>query len=178
MGERDDARPLMMGGGDGCGGGDGVRELVVYICWGGYTEEGGDRMLSYCGGRKDCVWVKENMCVREVQNLVEEVMGEGLKGRKLWYSMKYDRTEVMLLWRDVDVKKLMKGNDEHGYIYVGGETGSFGRRFDDNAAVGDKGLQEGMGGGGNGKMTVDGGRNVEGEVVCGTSGRASGSGNR
>jgi len=63
------------------------------------------------------------MSVVDVQRLVEEVMGEGLKGRKMWYNMKYDGREVMLLMRDVDVKKLMKGNDKHGYIYVGGEEG-------------------------------------------------------
>ena len=41
MGQQDDGRLMMMGGGDGCGGGDGVRELVVYVCWGGYLKEGG-----------------------------------------------------------------------------------------------------------------------------------------
>jgi len=52
---RVDTGLMMIGGEDGRGGDDGLREVVVYICWGGYLEEGGDRMLSYRGGRKDCV---------------------------------------------------------------------------------------------------------------------------
>ena len=56
MGERDDIRLMMIGGRDAHRGGDGVNELVVYICSGGYLEEG--RMLSYRGGRKDCIWVR------------------------------------------------------------------------------------------------------------------------
>jgi len=94
----------------------------------------------------------------------------------MWYNMKYDRREVMLLGKDVDVIKLMKGNEECGYIYVGGEEESFVRRLHDSAAVGVRGVQEGMCGGGNGKRTVVGDHTVEGEVVCGTSGRGSGSG--
>jgi len=33
-------------------------------------------MFSRCSGRKDCVWVKENMSMLHVRRLVE-VMGEG-----------------------------------------------------------------------------------------------------
>ena len=80
MGERDDRGLIMMEGGNGGGGGDGMRELAVYVCWGGYLEEGGDRMFLYRGGRKDCIRIKENMTVENVERLVEEIMGEGLQG--------------------------------------------------------------------------------------------------
>jgi len=104
MGEPDGRGLIMMEGGYAGGGGNGLRELSVYVCWGGYLEEGGDRMLSYHGGRKDCIWIKENMPVVLEERLVEEVMGKGLKGWEMWYSMKYDRREVLLLGKDVDVK--------------------------------------------------------------------------
>jgi len=82
-------------------------------------------MFLYHGGRKDCIWIKENMAVENVERLVEELMGEGLQGRKMWYSMKYNRREVLLLRKDVDVMKLMKGNKDYAYIYVGGKEGPF-----------------------------------------------------
>jgi len=41
-GERDDKGLIMMDGGNVGGGGNGLRELIVYVCWGGYLEEGGD----------------------------------------------------------------------------------------------------------------------------------------
>ena len=52
-------------------------------------------------------------------------MGEGLKGREMWYTMKYDRREVLLLLKDVDVLNLTKGNEDYVYIYVGGKEGPF-----------------------------------------------------
>ena len=36
----DDRCMMMIGGGNAGGGGDGVREIVVCICWGWYLEEG------------------------------------------------------------------------------------------------------------------------------------------
>jgi len=78
-------------------------------------------MLSYRGGRKDCIWVKGNMLVLVMQRLVEEVIGEALQERGICYTMKYDRREPLHFRKDVDVMKLLKGHDEHAYIYVGGE---------------------------------------------------------
>ncbi|KAJ8435704.1 hypothetical protein Cgig2_002661 [Carnegiea gigantea] len=75
------------------------------------------------GERKDCVWVKENMGVLEVLRIVEEAMGKGIRGRRMWYSLKYNRLELLPLGRDGDVKKLMKGNDEYAYLYVAGSEG-------------------------------------------------------
>ena len=68
-------------------GGDGGREITVYVCWEGFVEEGAGGKLCYKGGRKDCVWVKENKGVLDVLRLVEEV-GEGLRSRLMWYSLK------------------------------------------------------------------------------------------
>jgi len=73
MGKIDDRCLIMNGGGDACRRGDEVRELAVYVRWGGYLEEGKDQMLSYRDGRKDCIWVKAYMPVLVVQRLVEEV---------------------------------------------------------------------------------------------------------
>ncbi|KAJ8439204.1 hypothetical protein Cgig2_003417 [Carnegiea gigantea] len=75
------------------------------------------------GGRKDCVQVKENMGVVKVMRLVEEAMGEGIRGRLVWYSLKCNRMELLPLGRDGDVRKLMKVNDEHTYLYVAGSEG-------------------------------------------------------
>ncbi|KAJ8437858.1 hypothetical protein Cgig2_002992 [Carnegiea gigantea] len=47
-------------------------------------------------------------------------MGEGLRGRRMWYSLKCNRFELLPLRRDGDFKKLMKGNDEYAYLYVAG----------------------------------------------------------
>ncbi|KAJ8444285.1 hypothetical protein Cgig2_029698 [Carnegiea gigantea] len=79
--------------------------------------------LCYKGRRKDCVWVKENMGVLDVLRLVEEVMGEGLRSRLMWYSLKCNQMELLPLGRDADVGKLMKGNDEYAYVYVEGSEG-------------------------------------------------------
>ncbi|KAJ8426902.1 hypothetical protein Cgig2_024393 [Carnegiea gigantea] len=81
----------------------------------------GKVMLS--GGRKDYVWVKENICVLEVLRIVGEAMGEGVRGWQMWYSLKCNRLELLPLGRDSDVKKLMKGNDEYAYLYVAGSEG-------------------------------------------------------
>ena len=45
-------------------------------------------------------------------------MGEGLKGRRLWYNTKYNQSTLLLLHRDGDVCKLITSNDEFAYIYI------------------------------------------------------------
>jgi len=72
--------------------------------------------LCYMGAKKDRVWVMVNMGVVEVLRLVEEAMGEGIRGRLIWYSLKYNRMELLSLGQDGDVRKLMKGNDEYAYL--------------------------------------------------------------
>ena len=42
MEERDDRGLIMLDGENGGGSGNRMKELAVYVCWGGYLEEGGD----------------------------------------------------------------------------------------------------------------------------------------
>ena len=95
-----------------------MREVFLYLCWGGQLECGVNGVLSYEGGSSDCVWLKEDMGLDDVVKVVEGTIEEGLQGRSLWYSTKYDRRMVLPLRRDVDVGKLVKGNDEFGYMYI------------------------------------------------------------
>ena len=78
--------------------------------------------------------------------------------------MKHDRREVLSFGKDVDV---MKGNDEHVYIYVGGEKGEFFQGLDDSAGVSRGCVQQGTFGTGNGKRTMADGHSAEGEVTKG-----------
>ncbi|KAJ8436061.1 hypothetical protein Cgig2_000357 [Carnegiea gigantea] len=87
------------------------------ICEEVEVKSGRNGVLTYQGGSRDCVWVRQNIRVDEVK-LAEEIVGEGLKGRKLWYNTKYDRSMWMLLHRDVDVCKLIKSNDEFACMYI------------------------------------------------------------
>ncbi|KAJ8422965.1 LOW QUALITY PROTEIN: hypothetical protein Cgig2_002714 [Carnegiea gigantea] len=61
--------------------------------------------------------LKENMGLEELRREVSETTGIELT--KLWYNLKYDRGMVMKLEGDDDVRMFMKGNDEHGYLYMG-----------------------------------------------------------
>ena len=49
---------------------------------------------------------------------MEGTIQEGLQGCSLWYSTKYDQKMLLPLQRDGDVGKLVKGNDEFGYMYI------------------------------------------------------------
>lgn len=51
--------------------------------------------MLYHDGRKDCVWVEENMSTLQVLMLVDEVVGGALKGRVMWNSVKYERRELI-----------------------------------------------------------------------------------
>ena len=103
-------------GGEGSDGG----EFLVYICWGGYVEVRSDGGLTYHGGRSDCAWLRKGMGIGNMVRVVEEVMGEGLSDRSMWFNTKYDRSMMVWMQRDVDVGKLIKGNEEFAYIYVAG----------------------------------------------------------
>ena len=84
-------------------------------------------MVAYKGGRKDYLWVKEKTSILELQMSMEDVMREGLGNRVVWYSLKYDRREVIRLGRDVDVEKSIKGHEEYAYVYVAGDEDPFTR---------------------------------------------------
>jgi len=71
-----------------------------------------------CRRENDCVWLRQDMRFDDVVKDVEGTIEEGLRGCTLWYSTKYDRKMLMQLQRDGDVGKLVKGNDEFGYMYI------------------------------------------------------------
>jgi len=48
-----------------------VREVFLYLCWGGQLERGGNGVLSYAGGRSDCVWLSQDMRFDDVVKVVE-----------------------------------------------------------------------------------------------------------
>jgi len=50
--------------------------------------------------------------------VVDGMIQEGLQERTLWYNIKYDRKMLSPLQRDGDVGKLVKDNDEFGYMYI------------------------------------------------------------
>jgi len=77
--------------------------------------------LCYNGGMKGCMWVKENTGV--VLRLVKEVMGDGIRGRLMWYILKYNRIELLPLGCDGDVRKLLNDNDEYAYLCMAGSKG-------------------------------------------------------
>ena len=58
-------------------------------------EEWSNGMVAYKGGRKDCLWVNEKTSALELRMLGEDVMREGLDNRVMWYSLTYDRREVI-----------------------------------------------------------------------------------
>ncbi|KAJ8423072.1 hypothetical protein Cgig2_009341 [Carnegiea gigantea] len=100
-----------------------AKEVVFYVCFGGYIEEVSNRRVLYVGGRTECVWMWENVGEVAAIKLVEEVLGECLGECTLWFSMKFDRRIVVPFGRDGDLLKLMKGNDEFIFMYVGGKDG-------------------------------------------------------
>jgi len=114
--------------------------------------------------------VKADMSMLVVRRLVEEVMGEALQEREMWYGVKYDRGALLPLQKDVDLKKLLKGNDDDAYIYVGGEERAVMQRLHESD-VGRGCLQDGISGASNGKRNGGGGRGGEDDVKGGTIGR-------
>ena len=64
------------------------------------------------------MWITQGMTFDEVVKVVEATIEEGLRGRRLLYSTKYDRKMLLPLQRDGDVGKLLKGNDDFGYKYI------------------------------------------------------------
>ncbi|KAJ8437177.1 LOW QUALITY PROTEIN: hypothetical protein Cgig2_003806 [Carnegiea gigantea] len=81
-------------------------------------EDGGDRKVTYAGVSRKCMVVKEGMGMEEVQRIVTEITGNDLTDHKLWYIRLGDGNEG-----EADVRMFLKGNDEHGYFYVGESDG-------------------------------------------------------
>jgi len=55
--------------------------------------------------------------------LVEQLLGECLGERMLWFSMKFDRRIVLSFRKDGDFLKLIKGIDEFAFMYMRGRMG-------------------------------------------------------
>ncbi|KAJ8420221.1 hypothetical protein Cgig2_030903 [Carnegiea gigantea] len=95
-----------------------VREVFGYICLGVYLKRGGNGVLTYHGGSSDCILMRQNMGIADVVKVAEEIMGKGFRECRLWYNTKFNQNIIMPLQGDVDVVKLVKGNDEFSCMYV------------------------------------------------------------
>jgi len=97
-----------------------AKETVVYVCWGGVLQDGGNDTMTYVGGNTRCVWVSQGMGVEDVWKLLEGVVREGVKDQKMWYNLKYDQRLMIELQSDADLRSLIWGNDAHAYLYITG----------------------------------------------------------
>jgi len=96
----------------------GVREMAVYVCWGGVLQDERNGVMTYAGGNSRCIWVYDNMKFGDVLKLVEHAMGVVLKEVNVWYTMKFDRRLLLPFESDGDIRSMMRGNDGHAYLYV------------------------------------------------------------
>ncbi|KAJ8428909.1 hypothetical protein Cgig2_011651 [Carnegiea gigantea] len=64
----------------------------------------------------------------------EGVTWSDMLEEKLWYCLKYDRVMLVAAEGDSDIKVIFKGNDEHGYMYVIGNSSPV-RRAQERGAV-------------------------------------------
>ena len=98
----------------GAKGGGGISCVCVM---GGVLEKGGDGKVTYEGGLRKCMLVKEEVGVKEVQRMVLESIGGNFSEHKICYSMKHDRQILMPIEADLDSKMIFNGNEEHRYLY-------------------------------------------------------------
>ncbi|KAJ8439630.1 hypothetical protein Cgig2_021006 [Carnegiea gigantea] len=110
------------------------REIFKYVLWGGMLAKSGDGKVTYEGGSRKCMVVKEGMGVEELMKMVREMTRSDMLEEKLWYSLKYDREMLVAVEGDSDMKAIFKGNNEHGYMYVT-ENGGPVRRAQEKGAV-------------------------------------------
>ncbi|KAJ8436383.1 hypothetical protein Cgig2_032204 [Carnegiea gigantea] len=117
------------------GDGGGGREIVICVLLeGGVLAQNGKGKVTYEGGSKRCMVVKEGMGVEEVIRIVKEVTGIDMSEKKLWYVLKYDREMLLAVEGDTDMKMIFKGNDEHDYLYVSRNKGPL-RQGEESVAV-------------------------------------------
>jgi len=81
-------------------------------------DDGGDGKVICVGCWTKCIVLKDGLGLEEVRRMVSEITCNVYIVHKLWYSLKYDRGMVMALEGDGDLRMFLKGNDEHGYLYV------------------------------------------------------------
>ncbi|KAJ8441429.1 hypothetical protein Cgig2_023615 [Carnegiea gigantea] len=97
----------------------GERGGCVCVMGGKLGDSGGEK-VTHVGGWTKYIVLKEGVGLEEVQRMVTSNV---LTVHKLWYSLKYDRGMVIELEGDGDLRMFLKGNDEHGYLYVGDNDG-------------------------------------------------------
>ena len=71
--------------------------------------------------------MSEDMRVANVLELLERAMEMSVGELKVWYSIKFDRRMMPPFQDDGDVVSIMRENDGHGYLYVGGMGGHCGQ---------------------------------------------------
>ena len=88
--------------------------------------ESGDGKVTYEGGSRTCMVVRERTGAEELFKMVRKMIESDKSEEKLWYSLKYDRKMLVPVEVDSDVvhvEVIFKGNDEHFYLYVAGGAG-------------------------------------------------------
>jgi len=104
------------------------------------------------------------MYAPQLVRLVEKAMAEALIRRMIWYSLKYERRELIQFGRDVEVGKLTKGKEEYAYIYAARDSRLFVRWL--LCSVGVASGSRGMSSSGRSeRRVVNGAVNVEGKIA-------------
>jgi len=120
----------------------GLREMAVYVCWGGVLQDGTNGVMTYAGGNSRCIWVYDNMRYCDVLKLVENAVGVAWKEVNVWYTMKFDRRLLLPLENDGDIRSMMRGNDGHAYVYVTAKEVALGPRRESAEAEEGGGVRE------------------------------------
>ncbi|KAJ8428406.1 LOW QUALITY PROTEIN: hypothetical protein Cgig2_024552 [Carnegiea gigantea] len=90
-----------------------------YVCFvRGMLVESGDGKVTYEGGSRKCMVVREGTGAEELFKMVRKMIGTDKSEEKLWYNLKYDREMLVPVEVDSNVEVIFKGNEEHGYLYV------------------------------------------------------------
>jgi len=103
--------------------GSGRGERWLCMCDGGQVGRSWSWKSNTCGGWTKYIMLKEGVGFEEVRRMVSEITSDVFTVHKLWCSLKYNLGMVMELQGDDDLKMFLKGNDEHGYLYVGDNDG-------------------------------------------------------
>ena len=53
------------------------------------------------------------MRICEMWKVLEKEIGERMRGREVWYALKFDRQLLMPFAKEEDIVKLVRGNDDH-----------------------------------------------------------------
>ena len=77
------------------------------MCVGG-LDDGVNGMMTYVDENTRYVWISQDMGVGDVWKLLEGTMGVGLKDRKVWYNIKFDRSRLIPFENDANDVSLMR----------------------------------------------------------------------